>query len=197
LFETLENIDQSLFLQLNDLHAPWLDVVMWYVSWTATWIPLFVFFLWYAFKKGGSKFMLTLLLSAALCVALTDLISVHLFKETVQRYRPTHNTEIGHLVKTVLKPNGEEYRGGLYGFVSSHAANFGGITFLIFLFFRRFSKGWYLLFPWLILIAYSRVYLGVHYPSDLIVGGLLGALIGFLIYLLAKKFIFPKLTLRT
>jgi undecaprenyl-diphosphatase len=197
LFETLENIDQSLFLHLNDVHAPWLDVVMWYVSWTATWIPLFVFFLWYAYKRGGAKFMFTLLVSAAICVALTDLISVHGFKETVQRYRPTHNTEIGHLVKTVVKPNGEEYRGGIYSFVSSHAANFGGITILIFLFFRRFSKAWYLLFPWLILIAYSRIYLGVHYPSDLIAGGLLGALIGLLIYSLVKKFIFPKLVLKT
>lgn len=140
--------------------------------------------------------MFTLLVSAAVCVALTDLISVHGFKETVQRYRPTHNTEIGHLVKTVVKPNGEEYRGGIYSFVSSHAANFGGITVLVFLFFRRFSKKWYWLFPWLVLIAYSRIYLGVHYPSDLIVGGLLGAMIGSMIYLIAKKFIFPKLVLK-
>jgi undecaprenyl-diphosphatase len=196
LFETLENIDQSLFLQLNDVHAPWLDVVMWYVSWTVTWLPLFVFFLWYAFKKGGTKLLLTVLLSAAVCVALTDLISVHGFKETVQRYRPTHNVEIGHLVKTVIKPNGEEYRGGIYGFVSSHAANFGGITVLVFLFFRSYSKGWYLLFPWLILIAYSRIYLGVHYPSDLIAGGFLGGVTGIGIYYLVRKFILPKIDVK-
>lgn len=192
MFDTIENIDQSLFLHLNDLHAPWLDIVMWYVSWTATWIPLFVFFCWYAYKKQGAKFMLVLLVSAAACVALTDLISVHAFKETVQRYRPTHNTEIGHLVNTVIKPNGEEYRGGLYGFVSSHAANFGGITILIFLFFRNYSRWWYLLFLWLGIIAYSRIYLGVHYPSDLLVGGILGVTIGYFVYVTVRKFILPK-----
>jgi undecaprenyl-diphosphatase len=196
LLETLENIDRSLFLQLNDVHTPWLDVVMWYVSWTVTWIPLFLFFCWYAWQKRGGKFLLLLLASAAVCIALADLISVNGFKETVERYRPTHNTEIGHLVKTVIKPNGEEYRGGLYGFVSSHAANFGSITMLLFLFFKKYSKAWYLLFVWFILISYSRIYLGVHYPADLIAGGALGMLIGYVVYLLAnrisEKIIVPK-----
>lgn len=136
--------------------------------------------------------MLILLLASAVCVSLTDLISVHGFKENVQRYRPTHNTEIGHLVKTVSKPNGEEYRGGIYGFVSSHAANFGGITILLFLFFRKYSKWWYLLFPWCILIAYSRIYLGVHYPSDLFAGAMLGIAVGCFVYWAVRKWIFPK-----
>jgi undecaprenyl-diphosphatase len=192
LFETLEHIDRSLFLHLNDVHAPWLDVVMWYVSWTATWIPLFLFFCWYAYRKRGAKFLLILLGSAALSVALTDFISVNGFKETVQRYRPTHNTEIGHLVQTVLKPNGDEYRGGLYGFVSSHAANFGGITTLLFLFFRPYSRWWYLLFLWLALIAYSRIYLGVHYPADLIAGAILGITIGFFMFKVAERLLKPK-----
>lgn len=190
MFESLENIDRKLFLALNDVHAPWLDTVMWYVSWTATWIPLFIFFLYYAYKKQGLKFTGILLLSCAVCIALTDLISVHAFKEVFQRYRPTHNEEIKHLVKTVIKPNGEEYLGGLYSFVSSHAANFGAITFLLFLHFRKYSKWWYLLFIWLGLIAYSRIYLGVHYPSDLFVGGLLGLLIGYIVYRLSLL-VFP------
>jgi undecaprenyl-diphosphatase len=159
---------------------------MWYVSWTPTWIPLFFFFCWYAWKKQGGYFVLLLLASALVCIALADLISVYAFKETVQRYRPTHNTEIGHLVKTVLKPNGEEYRGGIYGFVSSHAANIGSISMLLFLFFRKYSKAWYLLFFWFVLIAYSRIYLGVHYPSDLLAGGALGMLIGYIVYKLAE-----------
>lgn len=193
MFETLENIDHQLFIWLNSPHSDWMDVVMWYVSQTYTWIPLFLFFCWYAYRKQGAKFMLTLLLSAVICVALTDLVSVHVFKDVVQRYRPTHNTEIGHLVKTVIKPNGEEYRGGMYGFVSSHAANFGGITILLFLFFRKHSKWWYLLFPWFTLIVYSRIYLGVHYPSDILVGALLGVTIGYFVHLLTKKLMLPKL----
>jgi len=185
LFESLENIDRELFLALNDVHSPWLDTVMWYVSWTVTWIPLFIFFLYYSYKKRGLKFTGILLLSCAVCITLTDLISVHLFKEVFQRYRPTHNEEIKHLVKTVIKPNGEEYLGGQYGFISSHAANFGAITFLLFFHFRKYSNWWYLLFAWLGLIAYSRIYLGVHYPSDLFVGALLGAIIGYLVYRLS------------
>lgn len=196
MFDTLENIDRQLFLQLNDVHTPWLDVVMWYVSWAITWVPLFLFFCWYAYKKRGKKFLLVMLISIGVCITLTDLISVYAFKETVQRYRPTHNTEIGHLVKTVIKPNGDEYRGGLYGFVSSHAANFGSVTFFLFLFFRRYSAWWYLLFLWLGVIAYSRIYLGVHYPSDLIAGAILGVTVGYFVYTIAnrvsKNFIIPK-----
>ena len=188
MFESLENIDRKLFLALNDVHTPWLDTVMWYVSWTATWIPLFIFFLYYAYKKMGLKFTGILLLSCAVCIALADLISVYAFKEVFQRYRPTHNEEIRHLVKTVVKPNGEVYLGGLYSFISSHAANFGAITMLLFLNFRNYSKLWYLLFIWFGLIAYSRIYLGVHYPSDLMVGGLLGFLIGFVVYRIENHF---------
>jgi len=132
--------------------------------------------------------MIFLICAAFACVMLTDLISVHLFKETIQRFRPTHNVEIGHLVQTVLKPNGEEYRGGTFGFVSSHAANFGGITMMLVLFFRKYSKAWYLLFLWYILICYSRIYLGVHYPSDLIAGGILGMFVGYFIYKATKVF---------
>lgn len=165
---------------------------MWYVSWTATWIPLFIFFVYYAYRKGGIKFMGVLLLSAAICIVLADVISVHGFKENFERYRPTHNLKIGPLVKTVIKPNGEEYRGGQYGFLSSHAANFGAVSFLLFLHFRRYSKWWYLLFAWLGLIAYSRIYLGVHYPSDIVAGALLGVTIGYFIYRVSQAWLKPK-----
>ncbi|MBL7899435.1 MAG: phosphatase PAP2 family protein [Crocinitomicaceae bacterium] len=191
MFEVIENIDRKLFLALNNVHSPAMDVIMWYVSWGVTWIPLFVFICCYAWKKKGLRFMIIILVSCSVCVALTDLISVYGLKETVQRFRPTHNLEIGHLVQTVNKPDGTEYRGGLYSFVSSHAANFGGIAFLIFLFFRQFSKWWYLLFVWLMLISYSRIYLGVHYPADLIAGAILGVTIGYFVYKFSQKFIQP------
>ncbi|MBK8924491.1 MAG: phosphatase PAP2 family protein [Crocinitomicaceae bacterium] len=193
----LEQLDRDLFLLLNGLHAPWLDVPMWYISWTATWIPLFVFICWYAWKKFNIKFMLLLLVAAGISVAITDRVSVVVFKNQVERYRPTHNLEIKDKVHTVITPEGKEYRGGLYGFVSSHAANFSGITLLMVLWFRKKSRWWYLLFLWLFLIAYSRIYLGVHYPADLLVGGLVGLASGLLVFslqqwLLKKYKIYPE-----
>lgn len=131
--------------------------------------------------------MLLLLLSCGISVAATDLISKYGFKETVQRYRPTHNLEIGHQVKTVISPDGEEYRGGQYGFVSSHAANFAGVVLILFLYFRHYSRWWFMLFIWFAVIAYSRIYLGVHYPSDLIAGAILGMTVGYLIYLALQR----------
>lgn len=155
---------------------------MWYVSTTSLWIPLYVFFLFYAFRKGNWQYAVYILLGVIACVALADLLSVHAFKNVFQRYRPTHNQEIGDLVKTVIKPNGEEYRGGQFGFVSSHAANVSAIATFVILSFKQFSKAWWLLILWACLIMYSRIYLGVHYPGDLFFGSLLGITIACTIY---------------
>lgn len=185
--EWLEHIDRELFLWLNSPHSTFMDTVMWYVSTTKLWIPLYAFFLVYAYKKGKIKYALYILIAVVACVALADLLSVHAFKNVFQRYRPTHNTEIGHLVKTVLKPNGQEYRGGMFGFVSSHAANVSAITTFIILSFKQFSKWWFVLIAWAILIMYSRIYLGVHYPGDLVGGAILGSAIALLIFRFTKK----------
>jgi undecaprenyl-diphosphatase len=191
-FEQLENIDREIFLALNDVHQPWLDTVMWYASQGVTWFPLYLIFVWFAWQKQGWRFVFTILLGAGVCILFADLISVYAFKEVFQRYRPSHNLEIKELVKTVLKPDGTEYRGGEFGFISSHAANFGSISMLLFLHFRQYSKWWWLLFLWFVLICYTRIYLGVHYPSDLIVGGILGLTIGYFVYRVSKRFVQPK-----
>ncbi len=160
---------------------------MWWISNAFIWIPLFLFFVYFSYKKGGYKFTLVIIGGAGLCVLLADRISVELFKEVFQRYRPTHHSEIGDLVHTVIKPNGEEYRGGLYSFVSSHATNFMAIGSYFFFHFRSYSKKWLWLFPWVALISYSRIYLGVHYPSDILCGGILGLLIAILVYQLSIR----------
>lgn len=187
MIEKLEQFDRDLFLTLNGLHADWLDPVMWWISSIVLWIPLFLFVMYYAYKKGQIRLMLILTGGVALCILLSDRISVELFKEVFQRYRPTHNTEIGDLVHTVIKPNGEEYRGGMYSFVSSHATNFMSIGTFVFLHLKKYSKYWSLLFVWVALVAYSRIYLGVHYPADLVCGAMLGATIGGLVYWLSTK----------
>jgi undecaprenyl-diphosphatase len=185
--ESLEEIDKSIFLALNGMHSSFGDTIMWYISTTYVWIPLYAFMLYYAFKKKGMRFALIILGGAGLCVLLADLTSVHLFKNVFLRYRPSHNVELQGLVHNVMKPNGEVYYGGMYGFVSSHAANVSAIGFFILLSFKNLNKKWCLLVVWAMLVMYSRIYLGVHYPSDILVGSALGLLIGWAVWKLSQK----------
>jgi undecaprenyl-diphosphatase len=188
MIEQLEQFDRDLFLMLNGLHADWLDPVMWWLSSVVFMIPVFGFVLYYAYKKGKLRLTLIMMGGIGLCILLSDRISVELFKEVFQRYRPTHNHEIGDLVHTVIKPNGEEYRGGIFSFVSSHATNAMSMALFTFLHLRRFNKKWSLIFAWVFIVSYTRIYLGVHYPSDLVCGAALGAIFGTFVYWISLKF---------
>jgi len=187
MIEQLEQFDRDLFLYLNGLHVDWLDPVMWWLSSIVLMIPVFGFVFYYAYKKGKIRLTLIIIGGLGLCVLLSDRISVEFFKEVFQRYRPTHNTEIGDLVHTVIKPNGEEYRGGTFSFVSSHATNAMSMALFSFLHLRRFNKKWSLLFLWVAIVSYTRIYLGVHYPADLVCGAILGAIIGGIVYWTSLK----------
>ena len=196
MLEKLENIDRTLFLFINGLHTPIIDIIMVYVSSITLWIPLFLFFLFYAYKNGKWPLVIISILGIALCILLADRISVMAFKDVFLRYRPSRNLDLKdsvHLLPELkgflYNTKGNLYTGGWYGFVSSHAANFFAITTFLVAIFSPFSKGWYWLFLWAALIAYSRIYLGVHYPSDIAVGAMLGILIGSSVYLIIKPFL--------
>ena len=174
--EKIENLDYNLFRIVNETNSPFLDDVMWWISDKLIWIPLYIsliVLLYFRFKQV--KPFAVALLCTVTAIALADLISVHAFKEVFQRFRPTHNTELADLVHTV-----NNYRGGQFGFVSSHAANFFAIALATGTILKP-KFNWVL--PILVIIAslvsYSRVYLGVHYPADVVCGGLLGGILGF------------------
>ncbi len=188
MIQTLEYWDRELFLKINACHTSFLDSVMWVISndfFIYHFVALGLFFL---FKKSSGNKVATLILGIGLCVACADL-SANLVKHTVKRYRPTHNLEIQNQVHTV-----NNYKGGQYGFFSSHASNTFAITTLFYLALGSLlSKKIRLTFYFLpVLIVYSRMYLGVHYPSDIIVGSSVGILFGWIIHKALSMYFFKK-----
>ena len=183
-------LDQQLFLFLNSLHAAWLDPIMIAVSGKLTWIPLYLLIVYLVYRKQQWRGLLWFLVCAGLVILLADRISVLAFKDIFQRLRPCHEASIADYV---YLPSG--HKGGLYGFVSSHAANTFGIAILTALFLQ---KRWatLLLLIWALWVSYSRIYMGVHYPGDVLCGAIHGAGIASAIWLAARalnaRLITPK-----
>ena len=180
----LIEIDKAWLLAINGAHTAWLDQIMWYISQSWFWIPLYAvligLLIWrFGWKKGV---IYTLLLIAA--VGLSDYVSSGIIKHLVCRPRPTHEPTLAGLVHIV-----HNYVGGRYGFVSSHAANTMSLALLFSLIWRepqlptnkKNNHGWWLMI-FVALNCYSRMYLGVHYPGDIIGGLIVGTLMALSVY---------------
>jgi undecaprenyl-diphosphatase len=182
MIEQFNNWDQQLFLWLNGFHADWLDPIMLFITAKNTWIPLYFLIVVIFIRKLGWR-SIYLLGACGLLILLADQSASGLFKPFFERLRPCHNVQIQDLVHTI------KHCGGQYGFASSHASNtFALATFLFLLFRNKWSK---LMLVWAAVVSYSRIYAGVHYPADILVGAILGALSAFIVYFLYRKY-FPN-----
>ena len=169
LFESLLLLDKNLFLAINGFHSSFWDGVMFGISAKFTWVPLYVAVL-AVIIKNWKRESIWLVIALVGCIIISDQIASGLIKELVQRLRPSHAPELRNMVHLV---NG--YSGGQFGFVSSHAANTFGFAFLSSTLFKN-RKYTSVIFCWAVLVSYSRMYLGVHYPLDILGGALVGVL---------------------
>lgn len=175
------NIDTYILLWINSHHAEWLDQIMWWVSKSITWIPLYLLLVGLIIKRYRSwKIVIPVFLAFALAVGLSDFICSGILKPIVERLRPTHEPSLAPFLNIV---NG--YKGGMYGFCSSHAANTLSCALLfIFLYNNKITTS--ILIVWVAINSYSRVYLGVHYPTDIMAGWIIGSATAFLAYALLR-----------
>ncbi len=210
MFEELTHIDQQWLLAINGCHAPWADTLMWIISGKITWLPLYALLIALIFvrckklttihqpptTKHSNPWLLggIILLAVAGSAGLADLISSGIIKSAVCRLRPTHEPALAGLVHLV---NG--YTGGKYGFVSSHAADTMACALSFSLFWVYTSdnkKRAHLtvtlpLMVWVALNCYSRMYLGVHYPGDIIGGLVVGVIVALVLFLGVRR-VFPN-----
>jgi undecaprenyl-diphosphatase len=180
IIDTLKIWDTTLFLFLNGIHAPLFDGIMWAISYKFTWLPLYIAVIFMVIKHWKRE-SIWIILALIMCIVIADQVSSGLIKHLVERPRPSHAADLSGLVHLV---NG--YTGGRFGFVSSHAANSIGFALLSSLIFR--NKNYTLaIFVWAILTAYSRIYLGVHYPLDIVGGTIVGIGAALLCFMTIKK----------
>lgn len=181
MIDTLQSLDQQWLLAVNGMHNGYLDAFMWEVSRVYSWALILVAVLVVNVRKGWRQ-TLCFVLAVAVAVLLADQVASSIIKPLVERLRPTHDPSLAGLVHVV-----RDYRGGMYGFVSSHSANAFAVAVLVGLMMpHRAAMG--ALLAWASLQCYSRMYLGVHYPGDIVGGMIVGVAAAMAVYAAWRRY---------
>ena len=168
LLSMLKAMDTMVFLTVNSHHNAYFDSVMWLVSGKLIWVPMYVSLFFVLLKNYSYKVVFAILLAIGVVILFTDSFTAQVIRPWVCRLRPSNlDNPMSSMVHLV-----DGYRGGAYGFPSNHASNTWGLAFFITFLFRRYKLTFFF-FLWALLVCYSRMYLGVHYFGDLLIGGLL------------------------
>lgn len=185
----LKNCDRWLFTKINqDWTTPFLDTIFPFWREAMTWIPLYLFLLLFVLINFGKKAW-PWIIGLVLTVTITDQISSHILKPLVDRPRPCHDLLLADHIRLLLN-----YCSDSRSFTSSHAANHFGVGIFIFYTMKPYFKNWsYLFLLWAATVSYGQIYIGVHYPLDVLFGALLGSGIGYLMSsFFNKKFSFQS-----
>lgn len=189
--DTLQAWDEALLLLINGT-PEWLSIGGWWLSnpWCST--PVYLFVIWRLFKgvswqKGALRLAMVLATFAG-----TDAISSRVLKPGFERLRPSHNPALSDALVLHQNEDGSVYRGGRYGFVSSHASNTFGLAAIAFMILGKSAVWW--LWIWAGLVSWTRMYLGVHYPADIVFGSLFGIGFAAATYVLFSRMIQAKPT---
>lgn len=174
MIEELIEWDKKALIFMNGFHSPVLDPVMFLITKTTFWIPLYAFLIFLLFRnyKQDTWFIL---IGVVITILLSDQITSSLMKPLFARLRPSHDPTIQNLIHLV-----NDYRGGLYGFASSHASNSFATAIFVWLALKPFYRWVGLIFLWAFLMTYTRIYLGVHFPGDVLVGAIVGLICGWI-----------------
>lgn len=174
MWDRIIELDRELFVFLNGLGSLKYDFFWVMFTQQMYWIPYFLLILYFIFEKKGIKNALIILLFVAVLVAVGDQFT-NLVKNNVQRIRPCNDIDLMNIIRV-------RHRTLTYSFFSGHATNSMAVTLFVFLIIKKHFKYTFLLFIWPLIFAYSRIYVGVHFPLDILTGYCVGAILGFAFY---------------